>query len=217
MVNASKTLPFLDGRGRNVMAVEKAVAKWDNPVHEAVALLKWLADRKHGTVQYILADCYANGLGTACRKQGFEHVYLLFVLAAKHGHLYAAYRTGTSCENSWGCRRKLAKALTFLKKAAAASHPGALYKPGVAELDGELGLHRHPKDGVQYLKCSAEHATQEFPHVLHKLALLHKRGIKNMVFADTSMWPRLGTRRARTSSASATSTRRWAACGTPRS
>jgi TPR repeat protein len=185
MVDASKTLPVPDGSGGNVMAVEKALAKRDDLVREAVALLKRLADRGHGAAQYFLADCYANGLGTARGKQDFERAYPLFVLAAKHGHPDAAYRAGTCCENGWGCRRESAKALTFFKKAAAASHPGALYRLGIAELNGELGLHRRPKDGVQYLKRSAEHATQEFPHALHELALLHERGIENVVFVDT--------------------------------
>ena len=33
-------------------------------------------------------------------------------------------------------------------------------------------------------KRSAEHATEEFPHALHELALLHERGIDNVVFVD---------------------------------
>jgi TPR repeat protein len=92
MVDASKTLPVPDGSGGNVMAVEKALAKRDDLVREAVALLKRLADRGHGAAQYFLADCYANGLGTARGKQDFERAYPLFVLAAKHGHPDAAYR-----------------------------------------------------------------------------------------------------------------------------
>jgi TPR repeat protein len=59
-----------------------------------------------------------------------------------------------------------------------------MYRLGVAELNGELGLSRHPKDGVQWLKRSAEHATAEFPHALHELALLHERGIDNVLFVD---------------------------------
>ena len=34
------------------------------------------------------------------------------------------------------------------------------------------------------LKRSAENATAEFPHALHELALLHERGIDNVVFVD---------------------------------
>jgi TPR repeat protein len=74
--------------------------------------------------------------------------------------------------------------LTLLSKAAAALHPGAMYRLGTAELNGSLGLSRSPKEGVKWLKRSAEHATEEFPHALHELALLHERGIDNVLFLD---------------------------------
>jgi TPR repeat protein len=59
-----------------------------------------------------------------------------------------------------------------------------MYRLGTAELNGSLGLTRRPKEGVKWLKRSAEHATEEFPHALHELALLHERGIDNVVFID---------------------------------
>ncbi|CUA67441.1 Protein SKT5 [Rhizoctonia solani] len=90
----------------------------------------------------------------------------------------------TCCENGWGCRRESAKAVQFFRKAAAALHPGALYRLGIAELNGELGLSKRPKEGVKWLKRSAEHATAEFPHALHELALLHERGVDNVLFVD---------------------------------
>lgn len=59
-----------------------------------------------------------------------------------------------------------------------------MYRLGIAELNGELGLSKRPKEGVKWLKRSAEHATAEFPHALHELALLHERGIENVLFVD---------------------------------
>ena len=60
-----------------------------------------------------------------------------------------------------------------------------MYRLGIAELNGELGLSKRPKEGVKWLKRSAEHATAEFPHALHELALLHERGIGDgVVFVD---------------------------------
>jgi TPR repeat protein len=59
-----------------------------------------------------------------------------------------------------------------------------MYRLGTAELNGNLNLNRSPKEGVKWLKRSAEHATEEFPHALHELALLHERGIENVVFVD---------------------------------
>lgn len=184
MVDASKTMSIPAATPGNVMDVEKAIAKRDDLVHEATSLLKRLADRGHMPAQYFLADCYANGIGTHKARQDFDRAFPLFVLAAKHGHPDASYRAGTCCENGWGCRRESAKAVQFYKKAAAAGHPGALYRLGIAQLNGELGLSKSPKEGVKYLKRSAEHATAEFPHALHELALLHERGIDNVLFVD---------------------------------
>ncbi|KAG9313914.1 HCP-like protein [Chiua virens] len=185
MIDASKTYPIPDPTPGNVMEIEKAIEKRDNLVTEALALLKRLADRGHSASQYFLADCYANGIGTYKGKQDFDRAYPLFVLAAKHGHPDAAYRAGTCCENGWGCRRESPKALQFFRKAAAALHPGAMYRLGIVELNGELGLAKRPREGVKWLKRSAEHATAEFPHALHELSLLHEKGVYNVVFVDT--------------------------------
>ena len=184
MIDASKTMPMPVPTPGNVMEVEKAEQKREDLIREAMALLKRLADRGHMPSQYFLADCYANGIGTHKSRQDFDRAFPLFVLAAKHGHPDAAYRAGTCCENGWGCRRESAKAIQFYKKSAAAGHPGALYRLGIAYLNGELGLSKSPREGVSYLKRSAEHATAEFPHALHELALLHERGIDNVLFVD---------------------------------
>ncbi|KAA1477246.1 HCP-like protein [Dentipellis sp. KUC8613] len=184
MIDASKTLPIPTPTPGNVMDVERAVQKREDLIREAMQLLKRNADRGHMASQYFLADCYANGIGTHKNRQDFDRAFPLFILAAKHGHPDAAYRAGTCCENGWGCRRESAKAVQFYRKAAASSHPGALYRLGIAELNGELGMSKRPKEGVKWLKRSAEHATAEFPHALHELALLHERGIDNVVFVD---------------------------------
>ncbi|KAJ8523125.1 hypothetical protein ONZ45_g428 [Pleurotus djamor] len=184
MIDASKSMPIPAPTPGNALEVEKALDKRDDLIREATSLLKRLADRGHPASQYFLADCYANGIGTVKNKQDFDRAYPLFVLAAKHNHPDASYRAGTCCENGWGCRRESAKALTFYRKAAASLHPGALYRLGIAELNGELGLSKRPKEGVKWLKRSAEHATAEFPHALHELALLHERGIDDVVFVD---------------------------------
>jgi TPR repeat protein len=184
MIDASKTMPIPAQTPGNVIEVEKAIEKREDLIREAMGLLKRIADRGHPQSQYFLADCYANGIGTVKNKQDFDRAYPLFVLAAKHNHPDAAYRAGVCCENGWGCRRESAKALQFFRKAAAALHPGAMYRLGIAELNGELGLSKSPKEGVKWLKRSAENATAEFPHALYELALLHERGVDNVLFVD---------------------------------
>ncbi|KAG8691853.1 hypothetical protein FRC08_010070, partial [Ceratobasidium sp. 394] len=152
MIDASKSLPLPPATGGNQIEIEKVEEKREELTREGVQLLKRLADRGHGEAQYFLADCMANGIGTHRSRQDFDRAYPMFVLSAKHGHADAAYRAGTCCENGWGCRRESAKAVQFFRKAAAALHPGALYRLGIAELNGELGLSKRPKEGVKWLK-----------------------------------------------------------------
>ena len=186
MLEASKSLAITpaDLNNSNQLEIERAQQKQEGLVKEALALLKRIADRGHVLAQYTLADCYANGIGTVRGKQDFDRAFPLFILAAKHGHVDACYRAGTCCENGWGCRRDSAKAVQFFRKAGAAQHPGAMYRLGLAELNGELGLSKNAREGVKWLKRSAEHATAEFPHALHELALCHEKGIDNVVFVD---------------------------------
>lgn len=186
MLEASKSLaiPPADLNHSNQIEIERAQQKQEAQVKEALGLLKRIADRGHVLAQYTLADCYANGIGTVRGKQDFDRAFPLFILAAKHGHVDACYRAGTCCENGWGCRRDSGKAVQFFRKAGAAQHPGAMYRLGLAELNGELGLSKMSKEGVKWLKRSAEHATAEFPHALHELALCHEKGIDNVVFVD---------------------------------
>lgn len=192
MIDAAKSLDAAGAEGAAQTGASVATTpnsaineqKREDLVKEATALLKRLADRGHPDAQYFLGDCYSNGIGTVRGRQDFDRAFPLFVLAAKHGHPDASYRAGTCCEHGWGCRRESAKAVQFYKKAAMALHPGAMYRLGTAELNGSLGLPQRPKEGVKWLKRSAEHATEEFPHALHELALLHERGIENVLFMD---------------------------------
>ena len=154
-------------------------------IKDSTALLKKLADRGHMDSQYLIGDCYANGFGVPRGKPDFSQAFIYFSLAGKRGHADAAYRAGTCYEKGWGCRRDASKAVQFYRRGASLNHSGAQYRLGTAELNGELGLKRSAREGVKWLKRSAESATPEFPHALHELALLHEKGIHNVLFADS--------------------------------
>lgn len=63
-------------------------------------------------------------------------------------------------------------------------HPGAMYRLGMATMNGDLSLHKNPKDAVKWLNRSVEAASPEYAEALHELANLHVRGIPNVVFVD---------------------------------
>jgi hypothetical protein len=46
--------------------------------------------------------------------------------------------------------------MCLYRKAAIAQHPLAMYRLGLADLNGDLGQPRKPKDGVKWLKRAAE-------------------------------------------------------------
>ncbi|KAF8940718.1 hypothetical protein BGZ58_005046 [Dissophora ornata] len=149
---------------------------------EAMKLLRKLATSGHAESQHYLAECYASGFAKG--KPDFDKAFPLWVQASKHGHPDAAYRTGRCYDEGRGTRKDSARAVQFYRKAASANHPGAMWRLGVVTLYGELGLTASPRDGVKWLKRSAQAATPEFPFALYELAQLHERGIENIVFVD---------------------------------
>ncbi|GAA5935938.1 tetratricopeptide repeat protein [Sporobolomyces koalae] len=156
-------------------------------VTESITLLNKLAQRGHVKSQYFLADCYTQGVGTIKGKRDYDKAFPLFMLAGKHGHADASFRAAQCLEHGWGCRKDQAKAVSLYRRAAVLSHPGSMHRLGLAEINGELGLSKRPKDGVQWLKRAAELADQvdpPQPQSLHELAILHEKGIDNVVFQD---------------------------------
>ncbi|GAA5901143.1 hypothetical protein JCM8208_002288 [Rhodotorula glutinis] len=156
-------------------------------VAESIALLNRLASRGHVPSCYFLADCYTQGIGTTKGKRDYDKAFPLFHTAGKHGHAAGSFRTAQCLEHGWGTRKDWSKAVSFYRRAAVLSHTGAMHRLGLAELNGELGLSKRAKDGVQWLTRAAELADQvdpPQPQSLHELAVLHEQGIDNVVFQD---------------------------------
>ncbi|GJN87173.1 hypothetical protein Rhopal_000118-T1 [Rhodotorula paludigena] len=156
-------------------------------VSESIALLSKLATRGHVKSSYFLADCYTQGIGTPKGKRDYDKAFPLFLVAGKHGHAAGSYRAAQCMEHGWGTRKDWSKAVSFYRRAAVLSHVQAMHRLGLAELNGELGLTKRAKDGVQWLTRAAELADQvepPQPQSLHELAILHEKGIENVVFQD---------------------------------
>ncbi|GAN02322.1 HCP-like protein [Mucor ambiguus] len=155
-------------------------------IQEAIKILKTLSLRGHAESQYYLANIYASGATHKSGKPDFGNAFPLFVQAAKHQHADAAYRAAKCYEDGLGCLKNKSKAVQYYKIAATLSHPGAMYRLGLADINGALGLQRNVKDGNKWLKRSADAATPEYPHALHELGLLHEKGLDNIIFKDTA-------------------------------
>ncbi|KAI8335019.1 hypothetical protein BC941DRAFT_431008 [Chlamydoabsidia padenii] len=151
---------------------------------EAEKLLKQVASHGHSPSQYYLANMYSSGLLHKSSKCEYDKAFPLYVQSAKHHHPDAAYRTAKCYEDGLGTRRDKAKAVQFYRKAATLNHPGAMYRLGLAEMKGDLGMSINIRDGHKWLKRSAEASTTEYPHALHELAHLHERGVASIIFQD---------------------------------
>jgi TPR repeat protein len=92
-----------------------SVGQKEDLLKEGLTILRRLADRGYPQAQYYLADCYSNGIGCKHSMPDLEKAFPLFVLAAKHGHVEASFRTALAYENAWGCRRDPLKAVQFLR------------------------------------------------------------------------------------------------------
>ncbi|KAI8992363.1 hypothetical protein BDB01DRAFT_778208 [Pilobolus umbonatus] len=155
-------------------------------IMEAEKILKQIALRGHSESQYYLANMYAAGLLNKSSKPDYDKAFPLFIQSAKHHHPDAAYRTANCYEDGLGTRKDKRKAVQFYRKAATLNHPAAMYRLGIAQMNGELGLSRCIRDGHKWLKRSAEAATYQYPQALHELAVLHEKGVEPVIFADVN-------------------------------
>ncbi|KAM7222244.1 hypothetical protein V8F06_002271 [Rhypophila decipiens] len=153
-------------------------------IREARAILQKLSNNGYPFAQYYLADGYASGLFSK-GKEDYNSAFPLFVLAAKHGHAESAYRTALCYEFGWGCRKDPARAVQFLRTAAARRHPGAMTRLGKACLSGDLGELRY-KEGIKWLKLATEASDAVYNAAPYHLACLFETGYGDEVFKDES-------------------------------
>lgn len=108
--------------------------------HDAVPLLRRLADAGDATSQYNLGICIRDGLGGA---QGTpEEVVWRWTKAADGGHIVAMYNIGLCLERGWGVAEGgggLAAALKWYRRAADEGFP--LARERIALIEGDASAH----------------------------------------------------------------------------
>lgn len=174
--------------------METSVAAPYELVREARQILQRLANGGYPFAQYYLADGFASGLFNK-GKPDYNSAFPLFVLAAKHGHAESAYRTALCYEFGWGCRKDPAKAVQYLRTAAAKRHPGAMTRLGKACLSGDLGEKRY-REGIKWMKLATEAADAQYNAAPYQLGCLYETGYGDDVFKDLSYAAELFTQAA---------------------
>ncbi|KAK9451527.1 uncharacterized protein V1518DRAFT_369035 [Limtongia smithiae] len=172
--------------GSSVTQMSPAIAasniqRRDHLVKEATTVLRKLADRSYPDAQYLLGDALSSGI---LGRRDLREAFILFVAAAKHGHVEAAYRSALCYEEGWGTATEPRKAVQFLRAAAAKNHPGATLKLGVACFYGRLGLHNQEREGIKWLSRATEVANEIFPEGPYELAGIYETGYSDIIIQD---------------------------------
>ncbi|KAG5222351.1 Protein SKT [Salix suchowensis] len=183
MIDASKSMPIPTPTPGNTLEVEKALDKRDDLVREATSLLKRLADRGHPPLN--TSSPTASQRHRDRKEQARFRSRISFIRPSCEAQPPGCcIPRGNVLRERVGMPPRISQSSHILPQGRSLITPWGALSARIAELNGELGLSKRPKEGVKWLKRSAEHATAEFPHALHELALLHERGIDDVVFVD---------------------------------
>lgn len=184
---ASFTAPSVSQNTALTDAQEQKIKR--DLLKEAINHLQKLSSSGFPDAQYLLGDAYSSG---ALGKPDLKESFLLFQLAAKHGHAEASYRTALCLEEGWGVGKDARRSVQFLRQAASRSHPGAMLRLGIACFYGKLGLHmgssaakgKTQLEGIKWLTRASETANETFPQGPYELAKIYEVGYKDIVFKD---------------------------------
>ncbi|KAI8818083.1 uncharacterized protein EV422DRAFT_484608, partial [Fimicolochytrium jonesii] len=152
----------------------------------AIKTLKKLSIAGLVDSQYLLANLYISGIPgfQEKHKADYSKAFQLYLSAAKKDHPEALFHVGLCYEQGAGVGQSNNRALHNYRKAAVSNHPGAMFRLGMCLLRGELNQSKNPRDGVKWLKLAAKYATEKYPQALYELAILHDRGVHNVVWQD---------------------------------
>lgn len=197
---SSFTAPPLSPSTAPLTAADERKIKRDL-LKEAVSHLHKLSDRGYPDAQYLLGDAYASG---ALGKPDLKESFLLFQLAAKHGHAEASYRAALCLEEGWGVSKDPRRSVQFLRQSASRGHPGAMLRLGIACFYGKLGLHmgssaargKTQQEGIKWLTRASDAANETFPQGPFELAKIYEDGYRDIVFKDIEYTVQLYVRSA---------------------
>ncbi|KAJ3044356.1 hypothetical protein HDV00_002248 [Rhizophlyctis rosea] len=152
----------------------------------AIRQLKKLSIAGLAEAQYLLANLYISGIPgfQEKHKPDYHKAFNLYASAARKDHPEALFHVGLCYEQGAGVPASNGRALHNYRKAAVSNHPGAMFRLGMSLLRGELGQSKNPRYGVKWLKLAAKYANEKYPQALFELALLHDKGVHNVVWPD---------------------------------
>ncbi|KAI9089449.1 hypothetical protein DFS34DRAFT_585595 [Phlyctochytrium arcticum] len=146
-------------------------------VEEGFALLKELAKSGLPDAMYTLGQAYLDD-------GKYDLAYSQLMHAAKRSHAGACYLVAKCAERGLGTKKSNRVALEFYNKAAQAGFKPGLYRLGMIELRGEIGVRRDVRKAVVWLKRGAAVADRDHPQPLFQLALIYELGVPPAIQQD---------------------------------
>ena len=110
--------------------------------------MKRLASTGYPEALYFLGDAFADDN---------EHTmaYKHYLMAAKRGYAPGCHAIGRCAELGKGCKRSNRLSMEMYTKAATLGHIESMYRMGLAELRGELGLRSDVFKAAKWFKRAA--------------------------------------------------------------
>jgi TPR repeat protein len=148
-------------------------------------LLKRLANTGYAEANFFLGDAFADdGKDTQAYNQ--------YLMAAKRGYAPACHAIGVCAENGRGCKKNYRLALEMYTKAASAGNLDSMYRLGLAELEGSLGLRPDIEKAVKWFKRAIAGIrrikdlvpNKEHPEPLFELAKIYEIGYPPYISQD---------------------------------
>jgi hypothetical protein len=117
-------------------------------VEEGFALLKKIASAGFPEANYFLGEAFADD-------GKHSMAYSQYLMAAKRGYAPACHAIACCAEAGQGCKKSTRLALEMYTKAATAGNLDSMYRLGLADLNGELGLRPDIQKAVKWFKRAA--------------------------------------------------------------
>ena len=115
---------------------------------EGFAILKRLASTGYPEALYFLGEAFADDGEDS---MAYKH----YLMAAKRGYAPGCFAIGKCAELGRGCKKSNRLSLEMYTKAATLGSLDAMYRMGLAELHGELGLRPDVFKAAKWFKRAA--------------------------------------------------------------
>ncbi|KAJ3268006.1 hypothetical protein HDV01_003604 [Terramyces sp. JEL0728] len=147
-------------------------------VDEGYAVLRKVANsNNYPEANVFLGDSYADD-----KKDG--PAFSQYLIAAKKNYSPVFFKLGKCYEEGKGCKKSKRVAIEMYNKAAASGDLDAMYRLGLAELEGTLGLKPDIHKAIKWFKRASAVPNPQHPEPLYELCNIYEHGVEGIISPD---------------------------------